>query len=474
MGKEDPAPTTQLVPRTFARALCAAAILTVSHPASADNAEAKALNEEGKKLEAAGKVEEACAKLAQSDRLEPRLAVAQARARCEKRAGRRAAALDAWRDVASRAAAAKDAAVIEAAVKEVAALEKSMPKLTIIVDTGTAALEGATISVDGKAIDRATWGKPIPIDAGKHKVEGAATNRKRFAALVDVPATGEASATVPLLEDATLSKTLAVRSPTVVTAVSGAEWHEAFGFVMAGRPLAASSDEGARDTGAAGPDAGGPTSAPQEPDRIPAIGRLYDSSFAVLLGGGAGFYESGLARHGAIKGELTAAEVGATLRYTHKNVGWPVAAWGALIGVAGLPVGEGTGMSTILGGGARIGADYDAARWFSVGPMLGYALTAFSPTDGEGATQHGPEIGVSTHFRTESRKLDANVYAFNRWSGDASALYAGVTAVLARPFLVYGEYRLLRSGTVSAPGQTIEAFAAGLPASARIGIGLEL
>jgi hypothetical protein len=214
-------------------------------------------------------VPEACAKLAESDRAEPKLGTALALAKCEKRAGRQATALAAWRDVEARAAAAKDGGVQQAAKTEIAALETSVPRLTISVDGATAALADAIVRIDGRVVDRAAWASPQPVDLGRHRVEASARGRKPFAADVDVTAPSGAQVNVPALEDAAPPKFVEVRAPKTIDAVGDARWNGGFGFVLTGgRPI--DDDEGASP--------GGPVPAKvdsaQEPPRVPELRTL--------------------------------------------------------------------------------------------------------------------------------------------------------------------------------------------------------
>lgn len=433
----------------------------------------KALFAEAQKLLAAGKVTEACAKLAESDTLEPKLTVAMARARCERRAKRDGSALLAWRDVEGRAAAAKDAGAQRAARAEIASLEKSAPKLAMTIDPQTAGLADAAITIDGRILERATWTSPQPVDLGRHHVEATAPGRKAFATDVDVASTG-ASLAIPALEDASPARFVELRGPQTIDHIGAARWEGGFGFVL---PTGqAPADDDGRATAAPSGGAPAPVDAAQAAPRVPELQSLRLPGFFFAMTVGASSYDA-TGKNGT---GFATGDAGIAFEYAYRERDSLFVPWGSVAANAGMPFDSSSGLGSIFGGAGRLGLEVHPARqrWFGVGPTAGFGGTFYNPKSGDGGSAVGPQLGLSARMRTAETSdkpstVDAELYLVQRWAGDGGALYGGANAVLGRPFLAYIEGRVSQSSTTSTSSVTnIDTYAQSFPAAVRGGVGL--
>lgn len=98
-----------LVAGAIAMALSLRPSAAATQPSTTDKATADALFRAGKELLESGKVAEACAKLAESQRIDPRLGTLLNVAACHEQEGRTATAWSEFNEAASQAAIAKQA-----------------------------------------------------------------------------------------------------------------------------------------------------------------------------------------------------------------------------------------------------------------------------------------------------------------------------------------------------------------------------
>jgi hypothetical protein len=430
---------------------------------------------EGQRLLAAGKVVEACSKLAESDRIEPKLVVIQALAKCHQRAGRPASAIAAFREVQRRAATAKDVAADRAARDEIRALEASAPKLTITVDPTIAGLEGLDIKLDGRPLPRAEWSAPVLVDPGRHKVEVAASGKKAVSVDADVDVKQPAAtAVVPPLEDVATARFVEVKEPTTIDRIGEARWESGLGFVVdvSSNKTGISDGDTTADPSAAS--AGSPavqkdttTDSPHVPELVP----LHLPGFAFAFVVGATSFRA------SPDTSFAAPEAGIAFEYAYRERDSMFVPWGSVEVHGNVPVDSSSGMSAIVSHSGRLGVEFHPARlrWIGVGPTLGYGLAYYVPKTESSANQFGPQVGFSTRLRsaetgTKPPSLDAEFYLVQRWGGSYDAVYAGTNAVLLRPLTVYGEYRLSQSFSGAVDG--VAAFASSFPAEARGGLGV--
>jgi hypothetical protein len=153
---------------------------------ASDKAAAEALFAEGRKLLAAGNYAAACAKLEASQRLDPGVGTMLNLGDCYEKTGKTASAWAEFRDAAAMARAAGSTERVETARSRAAALEGRLSRLTI--RSGAA---GAQIVRDGRPIDPATLGVPLPVDPGRYTIEASAPGKEKWSRTVEIKADRE-------------------------------------------------------------------------------------------------------------------------------------------------------------------------------------------------------------------------------------------------------------------------------------------
>ncbi len=143
---------TAIAPRAFAQA----------H----DTAAAEAAFAEARTLMGQGKYAEACPKLETSFTLDPALGTLMNLSDCFERTGRTASAWVRYREAAAMAVQQGHRQREQIARQRVAALEPALCRLVIRTEHGP----GLSVLRDGKIVDRAALGLPVPVDPGSHSV----------------------------------------------------------------------------------------------------------------------------------------------------------------------------------------------------------------------------------------------------------------------------------------------------------------
>lgn len=176
--------------------------------ALAQDAAAEVLFQDGDRLMREGKLAEACDAFEASNRIEPRTGTLIRLGDCREKRGQLASAWSAYADASARA---KDPAKKQVADAKVAALGPRLSKLTITVAHSVAEL---AITRDGAPIDRALWGRAVPVDGGDLVLRATALGFQPWEQTVAVPLEGGAvTVEVPRLADA--PATVAPRNPIV-------------------------------------------------------------------------------------------------------------------------------------------------------------------------------------------------------------------------------------------------------------------
>lgn len=168
-------------------------------PEGAESA-ADSLFQEGRALLEAGRFAEAVPKFVESQKLDPGVGTLLNIAYCEEQLSRTASA---WTAYLEAAAAAHERGELEReriARARAAALEPLVPKVTVAVAAQSGDVE---ILVDGVPLPRASWGAPVPVDAGLHHVEAQVEARQSWSARVEVDATHQPVVMVPVLDAST-------------------------------------------------------------------------------------------------------------------------------------------------------------------------------------------------------------------------------------------------------------------------------
>lgn len=154
-------------------------LFLVSGVAAAQNKDAKALAEEGQGLLDQGNVAAACAKLAESARIEPKVATQMLLASCYERAGRTASAWTEYQVAAKLASKAGDKEWQREmiAIERARALEKKLVRLTI---TAPAPTPGLVVRRGGEPLPAGQLGVAVPVDPGEITVTATAPGFEPF------------------------------------------------------------------------------------------------------------------------------------------------------------------------------------------------------------------------------------------------------------------------------------------------------
>lgn len=196
-------------PTNLLSAAFAAAMLVGAAPAFAagptDQAAAVALFQEARKLVDARDYERACPKFAEALRLFPTPGTALSVGDCYEKAGKLASAWGAFKEAEIVARSAGSADHQAEAQRRVEALTPRLSRLVLVVPP-TAKVPGFEVRRDGVAVGEAQWGSPVPVDAGWHKIEATAPDRKGWNTSVRIePTSPSTSVEVPALESVTVS-----------------------------------------------------------------------------------------------------------------------------------------------------------------------------------------------------------------------------------------------------------------------------
>jgi hypothetical protein len=177
-----------------------------------EKALATSLFHQAKALLDAGQISPACRKLEESYRLEPAGGTLLNLAVCHEREGKSATA---WGEFQrARAMAERDGrdARVALADEHLRALEPTLSKVVLMpaaarhdndaTDGGGGGGAPAEILLDGRAIGRAAWRSPMPVDPGRHIVEARASNKRAWRTEFELRPSGDVqTVTIPDLED---------------------------------------------------------------------------------------------------------------------------------------------------------------------------------------------------------------------------------------------------------------------------------
>lgn len=188
-----------------------------------DSSRAQALFDEGRRLMADGNYAAACPKLAASQRLDPGAGTLMNLASCYEKNAQLASAWATFKEAAAAARSSGHPDWEMAARNRATQLEPQLSHLTVTV-LSDSDLTGLVVTRDGRELDRAEWGMPLPIDSGDHQIEASAPRRKKWSTSVLVAAsTSQVSVTVPqLVEEA--SEVAAPPLPERSGPDTGATW----------------------------------------------------------------------------------------------------------------------------------------------------------------------------------------------------------------------------------------------------------
>ena len=175
--------------------LALAASPAAAAPSVPEQAAAEALFREARQLLDAGKIAEACGKLAESQRLDPKLGTLLNLATCHEKQGKTASAWGEFNEAAGMAVKTGQKARVDFARDHAAALE---PRLSRVVFEATGAPpEGLRIKLGDQELEAAALGTSIPLDPGKYPVKVTAPGREPWSTDLDVPK-GPAALTIAI------------------------------------------------------------------------------------------------------------------------------------------------------------------------------------------------------------------------------------------------------------------------------------
>ncbi|AKU94700.1 hypothetical protein AKJ09_01364 [Labilithrix luteola] len=187
----------RLGPLVFALATAVASLSTAASARAENEAPAEALFIEAKRLVAAGDYAAACPKFAESNRLDRAAGTMIHLADCYEKNHQLATAWATYREAAS---AAKNLGRLDwqrLALARAEALDTKVGRLTIEVTEPADKIE---VRRDGVLVSSASWGTPLPLDAGRHTIEATAAGRQPFTTTVTTTDDGVVSrVTIPKL-----------------------------------------------------------------------------------------------------------------------------------------------------------------------------------------------------------------------------------------------------------------------------------
>jgi tetratricopeptide (TPR) repeat protein len=184
-----------------ARVLVLLFVSSVAFAQSAqDKAAAEALFRQGRDLAKQGKFVEACARFESSHKLDPSSGTLLNLADCYEKLGRTASAWVTFEDASRLARSRGETQKSTEAGKRARALEAKLPRLTVEVPASSR-VAGLEIRRDDTVVPEGTWGIPVPIDPGSHRLRATAPNRTEWVHELAVQEAANASVTVPPLRD---------------------------------------------------------------------------------------------------------------------------------------------------------------------------------------------------------------------------------------------------------------------------------
>lgn len=180
-----------------------------------DPAAAQALFYEARNLMKDGKFALACPKLEESLRLDYGIGTEFNLADCNEKQGKIATAWSGFLSVAAASKTQNQPQREKVARERAKALEPRLPKLAIeVVGTATPGLE---VKRDGVVIGSASWGSPVPVDPGSHRITASAPGRQSWEGAVSASEGKLSRITVPPLAGAVNDQTGVAAAPVPVT-----------------------------------------------------------------------------------------------------------------------------------------------------------------------------------------------------------------------------------------------------------------
>ena len=179
--------------------VCTSMPVRAQSPGDPTNVLADALFRQGRELLEQEKYAEACIKLAESQRLDPKLGTLLNLAHCHEKEGRIATARAEYVTAAALARQKNQHERESFALERIGELEK---KLAVVIFRMEQTPAGLALLLDDKPIDAAALNTPMPIDPGKHGITAKAPGKQPFHLEFDVAAKrAEIPLVIPNLQD---------------------------------------------------------------------------------------------------------------------------------------------------------------------------------------------------------------------------------------------------------------------------------
>jgi hypothetical protein len=168
-------------------------------PGAEDKALAEVLFRDGRKLASEGKVAAGCEKLAESQRIDPKLGTLLNLADCHEKEGRTASAWAEFTEAASVATNTDQEERAQFAKTHAADLERRMSRLSIEV---TAPILEMRIALNERTIRLAAIGSHIPVDPGEYAIKVTAPGKKPWSERISIaPGPSTKKLSIPALKD---------------------------------------------------------------------------------------------------------------------------------------------------------------------------------------------------------------------------------------------------------------------------------
>lgn len=185
-----------------------------AQPSAADQALATELFKQGRALMAQENYAEARDKLARSHLLDPGGGTALNLGICYERNGQYASAWKTFREALEMARRDGRTDREALALERLAVVEHRMSRMTIAVPA-EAVIPGLRIALDESAVDAATWGVPVPVDAGTHRISASAPGHESWTQSIEVE-DGPNAISVPVLKALPAVEEIPARTDVVV------------------------------------------------------------------------------------------------------------------------------------------------------------------------------------------------------------------------------------------------------------------
>lgn len=181
--------------------LVIAATILASPPAAANVDTADALFQRARELKKQGRCREAIPMLIESNRIDAASGTLLMLAKCYITEGRMASARRALEDAKARANVEKRPERRQQARDLLTEIEGKVSYITITLSPEAAKLAGVEVRRDDEVLGKATFGVPVPVDAGPHRVSASASGFEPLTIDVQVGPNGDRKTVeIPLLK----------------------------------------------------------------------------------------------------------------------------------------------------------------------------------------------------------------------------------------------------------------------------------